>query len=141
MIAFYMMGLGVGFSIGCGYLVNWVNNRLHPNRIVMLFLYLCAAAILAFLLVQQEAIVWVLTVIVSMGIATAYSTLLTIFSNQVGPDEQGWVMGVTNSIIALCFGISTLVIAVLSEYGANLPMIAAMVGIFASGLMMQFHKK
>src|SRR3989338_1478257 len=58
------------FGAGCGYLISAIAIVFHS----LLFL------------------------IVGRVIAGVYSLLITIFSNQVSDAEQGWVMGITNSV-------------------------------------------
>ncbi|MBT8506530.1 hypothetical protein B1F79_02895 [Coxiella-like endosymbiont of Rhipicephalus sanguineus] len=52
-------------------------------------------------------------------------------------NEQGWVMGVTGGIMALCFGLTSFLTAYLVSYGVNISIIWRLVaGMVVSGLLM-----
>ena len=55
--------------------------------------------------------------------------------------EQGWVMGVTGSIMALCFGINSLLTGAIASYGTRLPLLIAVVGLAVSGILMLFYRE
>jgi hypothetical protein len=62
--------------------------------------------------------------------------LLAIFSNLVSNDEQGWVMGVTGSIMAICFGLTSLFTGVMAQIGAGIPLILSIIGLTSSALLL-----
>ncbi|WP_155267686.1 hypothetical protein [Coxiella burnetii] len=51
-------------------------------------------------------------------------------------DEQGWVMGVTGAIMALCFGLTSFLTAYLASYGVNVPLILAVIGMAITAILM-----
>lgn len=139
--SFFLAVMGAGFSIGCGFIVNHCTKRYNYDGIVIYGLFLSAVLILLSLVFQQEWVPWVTTFLVGLSISVAYSVLLTIFSNLVTPQEQGWVMGVTGSIMALCFGLTSMFTGLIAHLGAALPMILAIVGLAGSAfIMLWIHK-
>ncbi len=62
-------------------------------------------------------------------VSLAYSALLTLFSNQVDKHAQGWVMGITGSIMAFVFGVDGILIGVIATWSANLPILIAAVSL------------
>ena len=79
---------------------------------------------------------WFAAVICGTGIALAYSVLLTMFSNLVGKNEQGWVMGVTGSIMALCFGLTSFLTGIAADLGVAIPIFLAACGMAISAWML-----
>ncbi|WP_048874819.1 hypothetical protein [Candidatus Coxiella mudrowiae] len=74
-------------------------------------------------------------VFVEISIAVVYSSIIPCFIIQVSENEQGWVMGVTGGIMALCFGLTSFLTAYLVSYGVNITMIWPLVaGMVVSGL-------
>jgi len=136
-VAFFMCDLGVGFSIGCGYLVDVCAKRFVYKKTVMVSALLTALGALVMLLVDDVAVAIAAVLFVGTTIAIAYSTIITMFSNQVGDDEQGWVMGVTGSIMALCFGINALVTGLVVHYYLGLPMVLAVMGLALSAFLIR----
>ncbi len=140
-VSLFMGALGLGFAIGCGYLVDVCAKRFTFKRSVMLGVLLAAMGVLVMLLVNNVAVAWIAVIFVGTTLAVAYSIILTMFSNQVNENEQGWVMGVTGSIMALCFGINSLLMGVLIQYGGtSLPLAIAVLGLSISGLLMGIYR-
>ncbi len=132
----FLAVMGLGFSIGCGYLVDICTKRYPFDGIVVVGLSITAALVLLTLLSTQEWVAWVATLLIGISLSVAYSVLLTIFSNQVGESEQGWVMGVTGSIMALCFGLTSILTGIIAQVGAVLPMLLAVIGLGGGAMML-----
>ena len=132
----FLAMMGLGFSVGCGYLVDFCTKRYAFDGIVVLGLLITAALVLLTLLCKQEWVAWLATLLIGMSLSVAYSVLLTIFSNQVSESEQGWVMGVTGSIMALCFGLTSIFTGLIAQVGAVLPMLLAVVGLAGSAIIL-----
>lgn len=136
--SFFLAVMGLGFSVGCGYVVELFTKRCNFDNIVIGGLAITASQVLIFLISDQEWVLWVTTFIIGVSLSVAYSVLLTIFSNQVDNNEQGWVMGVTGSIMALCFGVSSIFTGLVAHVGAILPMLLAFGGLSLSALILYF---
>lgn len=134
----FLAVLGLGFSIGCGYLINVLTRRFTLSQIITWGLSITAVLIFLMLVVGVQWFAWLSALLVGVSMSVGYSALLALFSNQVSEKEQGWVMGVTGSIMALCFGITSLFTGLVSNFGVDLPMVLAIVGLAASGLILPF---
>lgn len=132
----YLAVLGLGFSVGCGYATSWFTKNFQFDNIVIVGLLVTASQVLLALLAGEQWILWVSTFIIGISLSVAYSVLLTIFSNQVANSEQGWVMGVTGSIMALCFGLTSVFTGLVAHMGAVLPMLLAFSGLALSAVIL-----
>ncbi|KTD18491.1 transporter of the major facilitator superfamily (MFS) [Legionella lansingensis] len=139
--SFFLAVMGLGFSIGCGYVVDYCTKRYAYDSIVIIGLLATAASVLITLLIPLEWVAWVATFCIGISLSVAYSVILAIFSNQVSEDEQGWVMGVTGSIMALCFGLTSIFTGVIAQVGATLPMLLAVLGLAGSALVLAVVKR
>ena len=137
----FMACLGLGFSLGCGYFVNYCTHHYQSKNIVVVMLMATAFEILITLIFPFPVVPWIMAFFIGVTLSTAYSILLTMFSNQVSETEQGWVMGVTGSIMALCFGLTSFSTGLLAHVGTWLPLVMAVVGLSASGFLLQFSFK
>jgi DHA1 family tetracycline resistance protein-like MFS transporter len=131
---FAMAVMGVGFTLSNGFLTHYVTKRLTLENSFK-YMVLLGAVFMAFLFTHSAAISWVVLAPIGAFVAVAYSTLLTLFSNQVSASEQGWVMGLTGSIMALVFGIDGIVMGVLAAWNVNLPIIMAILCLGLSALL------
>jgi MFS family permease len=135
----FLTVMACGFAIGC-YSVDYFNRWMGLKWTVALGLLVSGA--LSYVIVSANILVlhWLCNFVIGIFIAAAYSALLTIFSNQVSADEQGWVMGVTGSIMALAFALTSFLTGAITRYGMSLPIILAAIGLFVSGLLMIFYR-
>ena len=132
--------MGLGFSIGCGYLVEKLAKRYALKNSVIVGLFVSAVCSLLVIFVDKVQYMWLIAFVIGISMAVAYSMIITMFSNQVDANEQGWVMGVTGAIMALCFGVTSFFTGAIAQLGIGLPMIIATVGLGASGVLLCFVK-
>lgn len=138
--SYFMAVLGVGFAIGCGFLVDFCSRRYDNKNNVIWGGFISAFFILLMLLVPSRIAAWIFTVFVGAGVCVAYSIIISLFSDQVGPEEQGWVMGVTGSIMALCFGVASFLTGIIVAAGPRLPLMIAVGGLALSSIILCFVK-
>jgi DHA1 family tetracycline resistance protein-like MFS transporter len=140
-MSLFMAVLGIGFSISCLYLVDYFTARFDNYLNIIFSALIAASAIVAMLYLHTHvAWVWGLTVVVGGAVCLAYSTIITLFSDLVSSDEQGWVMGVTGAIMALCFGVTSVMIGWIVKTSINLPMLLAVAGLALSAMLLYFVK-
>lgn len=139
-ISLFLAVMGCGFAVGCGFFVDYFTKRFALKKLVVIGAIVAGLLILVSLLIDKEWVPWVGAFFIATSIAIAYSVILTVFSNQVDETEQGWVMGVTGSIMALCFGINSLLTGLVAPYGGiGLPIALGAVGLALSGVLMIFY--
>lgn len=138
---FYMGLMGVGFGIGTGFLIDPLTKRFSLKSCTVSGCIVAAIAMVLTATAPREYYVWIEVILVAIAMAVAYSTILTLFSNQVDADSQGWVMGVTGAIMALAFGVNGLILGVLANFSLQMPLlISAICLILSSGLMIIIYK-
>lgn len=121
-IAVFLIVVGVGFCIAFAALVPPLTKRFRLFKITCLSMLLLAVSILILIFSPSEAWVWGIGFFVSLTMAVGYATFITIFTNQVGEDEKGWIMGLTGSISALAFGVTGIVAGILSSFSSVYPL-------------------
>lgn len=119
--ALFSACMGLGFSIGSGI----INARISHVSSKHLALGAIAASLLCCALssfTQREALLWLYAFIIGISMSIGFTNLTTLFSKQVNVHEQGWVMGINGSVMALSSGVSTLAGATLGNWQAQLPL-------------------
>ena len=137
-VSLLLADMGIGFSVGCGFLVGFFTTRFQMKRIIVVSFGLTALFIAVTVVVHHALVLWIMMPPIGAAMAVGYSTIITLFSNQVSESEQGWVMGVTGAIMALCFGLSVLLTGYLANFGAQVPIYLAFAGLAVSAMMMLF---
>lgn len=82
---------------------------------------LCAFGLSALCLFNTEAMQWLMVLPIHIGLALAYSAILTLFSDAVEPARQGWAMGVSWSVVSVSFLLSGLACGLLAGIGLTIP--------------------
>lgn len=139
-VSLYMALMGVGFGIGNGYLANYFATlfALRTN-----FIWACLSGAFLILLIvfcQSLWLTWFLIAPIAIAISIAYTAILTLFSNQVDENSQGWIMGVTGSILAFVFGLDGIMIGVVAAWNDVLPILIAGVCLVITGICTYFSK-
>ncbi len=135
---FYMGLMGVGFGIGTGYLVDRLTKRFSLKNCMIGGCLVVALATALTLIAPAEIYVWILVLFVALAMALAYSTILTIFSNQVDADSQGWVMGITGAIMAFAFGMNGLLVGLLADLSPQIPLILTVISLVLAAVLMKY---
>lgn len=137
-ISLYMALMGVGFGIGTGFLVDYCTKYFSmKNNVLYGSVIGCLAALITVAL-PLPIFAWVAVLPLAIAMAVVYSVLLTIFSNQVDADSQGWIMGITGAIMAAGFGINGIVVGILADLSPRIPLIITVIGLGVTAVLVQF---
>ncbi len=128
--------VALGFSGGSGILAPLCLKWMSLRRAVVINFIVAAAMIFIMVITQSLHIALIVGFVVGANIAVCYSNLLTLLSNQVSPEEQGWVMGMTGSVGALCFAVTSLLGSVVSFLGLSAPLIIGAVALLIGGVIL-----
>lgn len=134
-VGIYMALMGVGFGIGNGYLANFVS-RLYPLQdCFRYFTVLTVLCILVLLLIPKILTHYILIIPLTTAIATSYPCILTLFSDQVDEESQGWVMGITGAIMAFVWAINGVLVGVLAAFDAAYPLYVSAIFLLLSAVL------
>jgi MFS family permease len=78
---------------------------------------------------EHQLLIWLAAIPVAVGDIVVYSCLIALYSNVVAKDEQGKVMGISFTVIALIWSLTGLLGGLLMSLTILLPLIVAPLGI------------
>src|SRR5579883_2642092 len=133
----YMGLMGVGFGIGTGFLIDPLTKRFSLKQCVIGGCLLTALGTMLTITAPSVTYVWFYVLLIGITMASAYSTILTLFSNQVDEASQGWVMGITGAIMAFAFGINGFLTGLLANFSPKIPMIISTLSLMFSAVLMK----
>ena len=134
-VSLFMAVMGVGFGIGNGYLSNFLAIRF-PLRILFIYSSLITAGMIFLMLIMHSSLFnWLIMAPIACAVSVAYTAILTVFSNQVDENSQGWVMGVTGSIMAFVFAVDGIIIGVVAAWSDMLPISIAAASLVVTGVV------
>ncbi|MDP1573452.1 MAG: MFS transporter [Coxiellaceae bacterium] len=128
-ISFFMAVMALGFSIGFGFLVDPCAKHFNQKKCVLVTMPMAALLFFITAITNYAPALWIIACLIGMIVSIFYSILITLFSKQVNDDEQGWVMGITNSVGALSFGATALISGFVADWSPVMP-------IYLGGIML-----
>lgn len=132
-IGWYLALVGAGLGLGLGLLPSLTKGKDHKTLAtlgygaigVLLIVYLTTSHMLA---------LWIVIVPTTALLGLGYANLLPMFSEIVSEERQGWIMGVTGSVVALTAGIDSILSGFLANSYLLAPFILAITCI-ATGII------
>ncbi|TNF69058.1 MAG: MFS transporter [Gammaproteobacteria bacterium] len=100
--------LGLGFALGILIGIPLALRYFKPRSIAIITLFLTGFLQLVSAMITVELLQWPLAVFIAVFDMMAFSSLLTLFSNAVNDQLQGWVMGISGSVMAVAWIITGL---------------------------------
>jgi MFS family permease len=137
-IGIYMAITGLGFTLAFCYLLTFLTSHFSLRHIALVSISLIVVFLFAMVSFNQVKIAWVLSVPSATCLAISYSVLISLFSESVSKDKQGWVMGMTGAIGAFAFGASGLIAGILVDVNASAPLWLALILLFFSVISLYF---
>jgi DHA1 family tetracycline resistance protein-like MFS transporter len=134
----FMTLLAVGFGFGFGFIVNYFSHHFSLKPACMTFLSMGGVIIVTAALLPAAIYSWIAAFLIGVCIAVAYSMILTLFSNQVDENSQGWMMGITNAIGAVGFATVGITSGLLADYSVNYPILFAGIFLILSGISLYY---
>lgn len=123
-ISHLMTFMGVLFGVTLLWIVRFTNKYISPNRGIYYFFLLNAIGCFV-MLFGSEWSVWLSAVPACIGGALFYVALLTLFSDAVDKNAQGWVMGVFAAVAAFSWSVGGMLSGTLDMLGIYAPFIIA----------------
>ncbi len=128
-----VFGLAMAFSSGV--LVGPLSARFRKIPTVALSVAVMAVSLTVFMVNGYSQLSYVFVIPVVVGFAVCYPTMLALFSESAGADEQGWVMGITIALFTLGSGTISLLGGGMMAIDARLPFMAGLASFLVALLL------
>jgi len=140
-ITLFMAAMGLGFGLGNGIIMDFISKRLPLKHCYLFGILLGILCVLVMAYVRIPVITYSAVVLLAICMSVAYAAILTLFSNQVSADSQGWIMGITGSIMAFVWGINAIIVGFLATWNIESPIIIAIVGLALTAMLANVYIK
>lgn len=141
MIGWYMSFIGLCLGMTFLIIIRLFLKYLRERNIVQFALILCGFSLLLPLIFSSEKGQWWCVIPISIGIGLVWNALLTLFSNVVTEDQQGWVMGVTTSVASMAWIPGVILATFLDYFDPRLPFVFSSIFMFLSFLLLSFNRE
>jgi MFS transporter, DHA1 family, tetracycline resistance protein len=95
--------LGLWFAVGIIFIVPYVAKRYRIEKVALFFLFVTAISELFIAFIPEEILLWIVAIPFALSANVAFAAMYTSFSNAADANSQGWVMGISGSIVAISF--------------------------------------
>lgn len=140
-IGAYMAYVGLVFSISLSVLLNLVLRYFSPRQTLQLGFAVLGMSLLVAAIFHQLTVQWILVIPLAVSVALAYTCSLTLFSNAVDADSQGWVMGISSAIGAVGWLVGAISSGTLGSLNLSIPFLAAAIFSIIGLLVLVTEKK
>ncbi len=123
-ISYLMSWMGAIFGITLLLIVRIITRYIKIEKTLTWSLIFTSIGIFMALF-KTEWTIWIGVIPAAIGSALFYVALLTLFSNAVDENSQGWVMGVSAAVMAISWSLSALLSGVLGIFGLLIPFLIA----------------
>lgn len=126
---------GIWMALGLSGLYKIVIRYMSLYSVLVWSLITCALSFTSCAFAHNPAHQWIFIVPGAIGVGMAYPTIMTLLSDSVDKEKQGWVLGFAAAAFSAPWGISALLVGPLSNINLTLPLIFSAGCLFwASGL-------
>lgn len=134
--------IGLGFLFALGFLARIVLHRVDITRFAIFQLLLNGVFLAAIAYMPNLILIWVLAGFMSIVNALGYTALLTVFSDAADHENQGKILGISVSAMAIAFIVGGAMMGLLTYVGVNTLLFFGGIAIlFASLSVFQYHRK
>ena len=134
-ISAYMAVLGVGFCLAYGVVLPLLSKIVPVRRLAAAGLWLTAGLLLASILSHDAIVQWAISIPIATVVSVAYGAIITLFSDSVESERQGWILGITISVTALAWGSASIISGFLSGFHYLGPMVLALITLIGSAIV------
>lgn len=140
-ISLFITYSGAWMSLGLTLIYRIMIHYLSLPRILGFCLTVATLGLIGCSMTSSAVLQWLYIIPVSIAVGMAYPTTLALMSNQTSADEQGWVMGVAATLLALSWMLSALITGVLTNIALALPLQTAFLAMLCATLIFFWGNK
>ena len=140
-VIYLMVAMGIGFTIGNAWLVNVIPATWSRARLIQGSWLMSALLTAGVLLINSLPGLVVLVVLMGIMASLGYTYTIGAYSDLADDENQGLIMGISGSVIALGFTVTQFLGGYLLGHGTRAPMILAVGAFFLAGVLFFFYRQ
>lgn len=135
-----MLILGLSMALSTRFLVGFVSSLISNQASVVIGLITMCSCTLLYMLTNIPVLAYILAIPFMLAFGLAYTSMLALFSHSVDSKSQGWVMGITSSLITLGAALTSIINGWAITIDLNAPMIITATGFIISIILILLFK-
>ncbi|MBA4788778.1 MAG: MFS transporter [Rhizobiales bacterium] len=135
-VGIFMSVMGIGFCISNGLVQPALSERFPMRTLAVAGLGLNAVTMVLCLVLGTPYLEYGAALMAGITVNVAYPSIVTLLSDRVSAERQGWILGMVGSAAAMGWGISSIVSGAIGGLGHALPVVMAAVLMAGAALAM-----
>ncbi len=128
-IGYFMSFMGVGFALGSCWILRILSKYFRDVSLAIGILITVMFTMFMTIIELPWFIILGASVLLGCTWAVAYSILIKLFSSLVSEEEQGFIMGVAESLVFVAFAITPMLNTYLESLDISIPLIVAILSV------------
>lgn len=120
-LGIFSLYIGIILSAGLVYLVRASIKRFQLTTILLASQVIMAASFIGLLSLPFLFMQWVFATSIALAVALIYTSFVAKISDAAPKEQQGFILGLTDAVLALAFAVSGFLAGVLSYFNIHLP--------------------
>jgi MFS transporter, DHA1 family, tetracycline resistance protein len=113
-IGFFYAYLGLIIALTMTFLIRFFLTRMEEKQLILFSLILAMLGFSLNVIVQTAWMPWISILFIGIGMGMFYACILSLYSTTVAENQQGWVMGVANAVVAVAWGLGGLAVSLIN---------------------------
>jgi len=118
-----LIGLGLATGLGISSITHILTKYFSAKWLVAIGYGVLPIGIVVYYIFPFLSILWISVLFIAAAAGFGYSVILSMFSNLVDSNRQGWIMGLSSSFIILAFTVASFSSGVLGAISQQIPLI------------------
>lgn len=127
--------LGIGFCLAYGVVLPWLTKYWSARSLTTWSLWVTAVLMAAAVFWPDITVAWAVGIPMAISVSIAFGAILTQFSDAVDRESQGWILGISGSVNALAWAVSSITAGFLSAVSYVAPFALAVLTLVGSAAL------
>ncbi len=124
-IGYFSAYVGLSLSFGLIYLVRICAKRFDLSKMITVSLTIGASAFILLCCMNTLVMQLLMALPITFSVAIIYTFIITLLSNHVAADQQGFIMGISDALLALAFALSGIFSGLLTYQSGNIALLVS----------------
>lgn len=140
-IGLFMAMIGIGFSVAMLYLVKLCSQYFTNKTTVLWTLLVSTLCLFLTVFIINAHLVWIVGFMLATSMAIAYPVMISMYSDLISADKQGWIMGVANAVGGFAWAVGAFFGGFMQHVSNSFALLIAGILMGVATLLISLYKK
>lgn len=125
LLGYFLLWMGFVFCFNLLVIVRLISPIIALKKVIYITLFIAGSCSITATIYNNEISLWLIMLPMASAISLGGNALVAVFSNTTAQHEQGWAMGINNSLAALSWAITPPLAGLLLAFSFRMPLLIA----------------